>query len=228
MFFVDQHEASFAPKCLFIGMMAAALIVSGWMMFPLAGTVPEWFEPYLLEGDPHRRGLVFFCLAVYALRVTITTVVFLKRKFIWIEAVIVTAVMTFVVLAFAREGGANPQPPGLLEITGLALYACGSFLNTGSEFQRHRFKSDPANEGRLYTGGLFRFAMNVNYFGDIVLFSGLAMVSGRLTLLVIPLIMALNFVFFIIPRKEAYLTGKYGARFNDVSGRTRKLIPFIY
>ena len=47
-------------------------------------------------------------------------------------------------------------------------------------------------------------------------------------LLVIPLIMALNFVFFIIPRLDKYLVNKYGEEFEEYAGRTKKLIPGIY
>ncbi|MBW2618135.1 MAG: DUF1295 domain-containing protein [Deltaproteobacteria bacterium] len=199
-----------------------------WMMFPLTDSGPEWLEPYLLRGDAIRRGLVLFCLIVYAVRVTVTTLVFLKRKFPWAEAFIITVWMTFALLAFARVGGSNPQPMGLLEIIGLALFLSGSYLNTWSEYHRQRFKADPATQGRLYTEGLFRLSRHVNYFGDVVLFSGLALVTGRLVMLVIPLIMALNFILFFIPRQEAYLANKYGPQFQDYAKRTRKFIPLIY
>jgi protein-S-isoprenylcysteine O-methyltransferase Ste14 len=228
MFFLNLHEASLAPKCLFLGMVSAALTALLWMMFPLMTPVPNWFEPYLLNGDPVRRGLVFMCLAVYVLRVTLTILLFLKRKFIWFESLIVSPLMTFVILVIGREGGANSQPLGLLEFTGLALYFTGSFLNTWSEFQRQQFKSDPTNLGRLYTYGLFRISRNINYFGDVVLFSGLALVTGRFSMLVIPLFMGLNFVLFIIPRKEAYLAEKYGSQFSEFRKKSKTLIPYLF
>jgi len=228
MFFLHRHEASPGPKCLFLGSVLVVIIAAWLMMFLSADSLPEWLEPYLLNGDFFRRGLVFFCLAVYVLRVTVTTLIFLKRKFAWGEAFIVTFLMTFVLLVVARKGGANPNPVGLIEAAGLAFYFGGSYLNTFSEYQRQQFKSDPVNKGQLYTLGLFRYSRNINYFGDIVLFSGLALVTGRMTLLIIPLAMALNFVFFIIPQKETYLSGKYGSQFRDFSKQTRKLIPFFY
>jgi steroid 5-alpha reductase family enzyme len=162
------------------------------------------------------------------LRVTVTILVFVKRKLIWIEAIIITSLMTFVLLAYAREGGANLQPVGLLEIIGLVLYLGGSYLNTWSEHQRQCFKSDPANQGRLYTQGLFRFSRHVNYLGDVVLFSGLTLVTGRPNMLVVPLIMALNFVLILIPRKEAYMARKYGSQFKDYTTQARKFIPLVY
>ena len=70
--------------------------------------------------------------------------------------------------------------------------------------------------------------MHINYFGDIVLFTGLAMTTHSLSMLVIPLIMALNFVFNIIPSLDRYLEKKYKDEFSDYAGRTKKLIPLIY
>ncbi|MBL6929131.1 MAG: DUF1295 domain-containing protein [Rhodospirillales bacterium] len=179
-------------------------------------------------GDVLRKGLVFFCLAVYAVRVTLTLLVFLKRKFVWAEAAFVSLFMAFVLLAFAWGGGGNSQPVGPLEGAALGLYFYGSYLNTWSEYQRRRFKSNAANEGRLFTQGLFRLSRNINYFGDVVLFSGLALVTGVWAMLAIPLLMALNFVFFIIPQKETYLSQKYGAPFDDYARHTKTLIPFVY
>ncbi len=47
-------------------------------------------------------------------------------------------------------------------------------------------------------------------------------------MLFIPLAMALNFVFFIIPRLDKYLEKQYGEEFKEYAGRTKKLIPMIY
>ena len=51
--------------------------------------------------------------------------------------------------------------------------------------------------------------MHINYFGDILLFSGLALITQSLSLLVIPFIMTLNFIFFLIPSLDKYLEKKY-------------------
>jgi hypothetical protein len=62
----------------------------------------------------------------------------------------------------------------------------GSALNTGAERQRYRWKRRPENAGHLYTGGLFAYARHINYFGDQVLFTGWALITGRLWLFLIP------------------------------------------
>ena len=70
--------------------------------------------------------------------------------------------------------------------------------------------------------------MHINYFGDIVLFTGLAMVTNRLSMFIIPLIMALNFVFNIIPSLDRYLEKKYKDEFKNYSKNTKKILPLLY
>jgi len=136
--------------------------------------------------------------------------------------------MTFVLYAFASVGGSHKQVVGAVEIIGILLYLSGSYINTHSEYYRHVWKLKEENKGRLYTEGLFSLAMHINYFGDIVLFTGLAMITHSLSMFVIPLIMALNFIFFIIPSLDRYLEKKYKDEFKDYSKKTKKLIPMIY
>jgi protein-S-isoprenylcysteine O-methyltransferase Ste14 len=54
------------------------------------------------------------------------------------------------------------------------------------------------------------------------------MITHSLSMFVIPLVMALNFVFFIIPSLDRYLEKKYKDEFKDYSKKTKKLIPMIY
>jgi steroid 5-alpha reductase family enzyme len=115
-----------------------------------------------------------------------------------------------------------------MDLTGMVLYLAGSVINTVSELKRHRWKSRPKNQGYLYTGGLFKRVRHINYFGDILLFFGFALITQDLRALYIPLFMALNFVFILIPAKEAYLKNKYGDEFEEYSHRSKKVIPLIY
>jgi protein-S-isoprenylcysteine O-methyltransferase Ste14 len=228
MFFQDRHELSLAPKSVFLGAILATLVAAWGMMYAPTGSLPEFLQPYLLRGDHLRRGLVLFCLVLYSLRVAATTLIFLQRKLIWTEALIITFLMPFALLGFARAGGSNPSPLGFLEITGVVLFLAGSAINTLSEHQRRRFKSEPVNGGRLYTQGLFGYARHINYLGDTILFSGLALVTGRMIMLVIPLVMTLNFILVLIPRKEAYLERKYGEGFREYRKRIKRFIPYVY
>ena len=89
-------------------------------------------------------------------------------------------------------------------------------------------KQKKENAGHLYTGGLFKYTRHTNYFGDIVLFAGLAAVAHQIQLLIIPFAMASFFIVIIIPLKENYLREKYGNEYICYAANTKRLIPFIF
>jgi len=136
--------------------------------------------------------------------------------------------MSFALFSFVKVGGNSNQPIGGLDYFSILLYLIGSWLNTFSEYTRYLWKSHDENKGYLYTKGLFKYSMHINYFGDVVLFIGFAMLTCHLSMVVIPIVMALNFIFFIIPRLDTYLSNKYGEEFKTYAEKTKKFIPGIY
>ena len=228
MIFIDNYDSSFLNKSLCSGCIIITLFVTLWLLFAEYVTSNTWLREYQLYGDPLRRILIASCLIIYVIRLQITVWMFQKRKWTWSETITITVLMTFVLYAFASVGGSNKQGVGAVEIIGILLYLSGSYINTHSEYYRHVWKLKEENKGRLYTEGLFSLAMHINYFGDIVLFTGLAMLTHSPSMLVIPLIMALNFVFYIIPSLDKYLEKKYKDEFRDYSKKTKRLIPLIY
>ena len=197
-------------------------------MFAECGTSNAWLREYKLYGDLLRRIIIASCLIIYVIRLQVTVWIFQKRKWTWSETITITILMPFVLYAFASVGGSNKLVMGAVEVIGILFYLLGSYINTHSEYYRHAWKLKEENKGGLYTEGLFSLAMHINYFGDIVLFTGLAMITHSLCMFVIPLIMALNFVFFIIPSLDRYLEEKYMDEFKDYSKKTKKLIPMLY
>jgi len=228
MIFIDNYESSFWNKSLFSGCIIVTLFATLWLMFAEYATSNTWLKEYQLAGDLLRRILISSCLVIYFVRLQVTVWVFQKRKWTWLETITITVLMSFVLYAFASGGGNNKQVVGAVEIIGILFYLSGSYINTHSEYYRHVWKLKEENRGRLYTKGLFSLAMHINYFGDIVLFTGLAMITHSLSMLIIPLIMAINFVFNIIPSLDRYLEKKYKDEFRDYSKKTKKLIPLIY
>jgi len=139
--------------------------------------ISNLLEPYEIGGDLIHRSILFTCLIVYIARLVLTVFVFLKRTLGWGETLIISFLMSLALFAFVREGGSNAQSIGSIEITGIFLYITGSYINTLSEYTRYIWKKDPENKGRLYTEGLFRYSMHINYFGDSLLFTGFALVA---------------------------------------------------
>ena len=228
MIFIDQYDSSFWKKSVFSGCILITIFATLGLIFADYVTLNTWLTRYQLTGDLVRRILIAFCLMIYCVRLQVTVWVFQKRRWTWLETITITVLMSYVVYAFARVGGSNKQIVGVVEVIGILLYLSGSYINTHSEYHRHVWKLKEENRGQLYTKGLFSLSMHVNYFGDMVLFTGLAMVTHSPSMLVIPLIMTLNFIFIIIPSLDRYLEKKYKEEFRDYAQKTKKLIPLIY
>lgn len=228
MIFIDKYDISFWPKAVFSSCVLCVLMLSLYLLLAGEMTASTWLRPYLLSGDLVRRVMFAGCLILYFIRLQVTVWVFEKRKFTWREMMTISILMPFVVWAYARAGGSGYQTVGPVAIAGLLVYLAGSYINTRSEYLRLVWKSKQENKGRLYTEGLFRHSMHINYFGDIVLFTGLSIMTQQISMLVIPLVMGLNFVFFIIPRLDQYLELKYADEFREYSKKTKKLIPMVY
>jgi len=228
MIFKDQYDSCFWNKSVFSGCILITILATLWLMFADFAASNTWVKQYQLSGDFVRRILIASCLIIYLVRLQVTIWIFQKRKWTWLETITITVLMSFVIYTFAKVGGNNKQVVGVVEVIGILLYLSGSYINTHSEYYRHVWKLKEENRGRLYTKRLFSLSMHINYFGDIVLFTGLAMITHRLSMLVIPLIMAANFVFNIIPSLDRYLEKKYKDEFKDYARKTKKFIPLIY
>ena len=228
MIFRNIHEKSYLPKIFIAVAILGFIYVSGSLMF--AGDDKIWplFEPYKINGNYVRNILVLSCMILYFSRLLFSLFVFFQRKMYWIEAIVIANIMPWIFPYIAYKSGGYTDSIGWIEIIGILLFLIGSYLNTASEYFRHSWKQERENAGHIYTGGLFKYARHINYFGDIVLFSGMAMVAHQIQLLIIPISMAFVFVVILIPLKENYLKDKYGNEFISYAANTKKLVPLIF
>lgn len=226
MIFKDRHDPSYLQKSVFSCCIVFVLIAILWRTF--VGDSSSWPNQQAMNGYAMRSVIMALCLVVYFFRLQFTVWVFQKRKWTWVETVVISILMMLALYGFAYVAAASPKPVGWHEAVGVLVYLAGSFLNTKSEYDRHVWKGKPENKGRLYTEGLFSYSMHINYLGDIILFSGLAMVTQSLAMFIIPMIMALNFIFNIIPSLDRHLERRYETQFNDYFSKTKKLVPWLY
>ena len=126
--------------------------------------------------------------------------------------------------------------PGLewSAFVGGALWLVGFCLEWVADTQKYRFRNDPANTGRWMDSGLWRYSRHPNYFGEILCWVGLSVVSTRflsgwlwLTLLC-PLFLALLLLFVSgIPTVEKRSDKRYGAHkeYQEYKRTTSALVP---
>jgi len=228
LIFAGKYDRSLGPKAVLFAVVFAALLVGVWVLFKDIDRLFVWNNPGGPAVHPAflRRLILTSCLGIYFVRLAIAVFIFMRRRITWVEAGLVSGWLSFVLLIVAWVGSREFQAVGPVELVGVLLYLAGSYLNTSSEYTRYVWKN--RNPERLYTGGLFTYAMHINYFGDVVLFAGLVMVTHQIALVFIPLLMAANFILFLIPSMDCYLGKKYGQEFVEYAGRTKRFIPLIY
>jgi len=228
MIFVDEYSVSFVKKTVFSCAVLLTILICINLLFGVT-----WFsnnqivQTTSVENSVHQWLLTIF-LVVYFLRLQITVWVFQKRKWTWLETIIISVLVPLGLYMFTIWGKNNSLPIGIIDIIGIVLYVSGSYINSKSEFSRYSWKKKKENRRHIYTEGLFKYSMHINYLGDILLFSGFAMITNCAVSIMIPTVMLLNFMFNIIPSLDRYLGKKYGSEFYAYEKKTRKLVPYIY
>jgi len=180
MIFRNEHTGSYLPKAFIALAICGSICICGYLMFFEESEIVPILKPYKINGNVVRNVLIISCMWIYFLRLVISLFVFFQRKMYWVEAIIIANIMPWIFPYIAYISGQYSKPAGLIEAIGIGLFFIGSYLNSASEFLRYSWKQDDQNAGRIYTGGLFKYALNINYFGDIVLFTGLALVARHL------------------------------------------------
>ncbi len=225
-----ELEAASRAERLALAALCAVWLGVAWWLLEGGGlaTVGGWFGALWTPGDPLRRAFLAAGFSIYYVRILFTEFVFLKRGVSWSEVFTIACWLLAIYVFLAITGGRNAEPFGAVGALGAVLYLAGSWMNSYSEYARHVWKQRPENRGRLYTGGLFRLSRHPNYLGDLVLYSGLCMITGAWVTAAVPVLMLAGFVFVNIPVLDSHLAHKYGSEFSEYARRTRKLIPFVY
>lgn len=136
--------------------------------------------------------------------------------------------------ALAALAAAQPGEFGVLGIAGVCVWAFGFAFEAVADWQKSRFAADPANRGRFITTGLWSLSRHPNYFGEIVIWIGIAAIAfpslkgWSLLTLVSPLFVAL-LLFRIsgVPLLEKAADERWGgqAAYEEYKRSTPVLIP---
>jgi len=225
-----SRKARSLPEKLFITATQIAFIVlAAWLMFgPGGAVVGNALGWGALEGNVSRSVQLLVLMLITLARFSAMMFVWLNRAIATAELVSVPIAFMLYYVVFALLSLLHTGPLDFLDAFGVVLFALGSGFNTIGELQRRGFKADPANKGKLFTGGLFAWSMHINYFGDVLWVTGLALIVHSLWGGIIPVVLLGFFAFSGIPALDTYLAGRYGEDFRAYAARTKKLVPFVW
>ena len=72
----------------------------------------------------------------------------------------------------------TPRDLGWWDYAGMAVFTFGFLFEAIGDEQLRRFKTNPANKGRVMITGLWRYTRHPNYFGEAVLWWGLGLIGA--------------------------------------------------
>ena len=182
----------------------------------------------MTPGAPIRRGMVLACASVYLVRACATTFYLGYRKVSWTEGVGVGLWLATIHIWFALLAGSVTTPLSNLDVAGIELFGFGAFITTKSEIDRAGWKRMIENAGHLYTAGWFRLSRHINFLGEVILFSGYALLTQRSLAFAIPATMLMVFALVNVPLLDRHLARRYGMEFESYACRTKRLIPWVY
>ena len=142
----------------------------------------------------------------------------------------------FLTLAAALAAMTTLSPPafGVLAVIGVLIWMIGFLIEAVADAQKQAFRRDPANAGRFIHSGLWAWSRHPNYFGEITLWTGIALIalpalSGwQLVTLISPLFVYVLIVYISgIPMLESRADERWGddPAYRDYKARTPVLFP---
>jgi steroid 5-alpha reductase family enzyme len=79
--------------------------------------------------------------------------------------------------ALAAMTSAESKPWGVIGFVGLGIWILGFSIEVIADNQKSKFCANPENAGRFISGGIWAWSRHPNYFGEIVLWTGIAVVA---------------------------------------------------
>ena len=71
----------------------------------------------------------------------------------------------------------EPTALGAIYVIGAVMWVAGFIIEVMADQQKSRFRADPANAGRFINVGLWARSRHPNYFGEILLWAGIAVMA---------------------------------------------------
>lgn len=126
---------------------------------------------------------------------------------------------------------------GLVTFVGVSLWVLGFFYESVGDAQLDRFVRDPANKGHVLQSGLWRYTRHPNYFGESLMWWGIAVIgadallsTGQVYFALAAFLSPLLITFLLtrvsgIPLVEARFAGQ--PAWEEYKSRTSAFVPWV-
>ncbi|KAI4124015.1 MAG: hypothetical protein LQ338_005022 [Usnochroma carphineum] len=151
--FSGHHHARQIVVSLFIMLWGARL--SGFLLFRIVKTGKD-------DRFDDKRDKFFSFLGFWVFQMI----------WVWTVSLPVTVLNSPNVTKFRQPAFGTGR-----DIAGVILFAAGFILESVSDVQKYRFRSDPANKGKVCDVGFFTWTRHPNYFGEIIIQFSIFMIA---------------------------------------------------
>lgn len=153
--------------------------------------------------------------------VSLFKVFILQALFLWVIALVVQV----------GQLAATPDALTWLDMAGIIVWAIGFGFESLSDWQLARFKSDPANNGRVMDRGLWAYSRHPNYFGEFLIWWGIYLITlatpnGWWTILSPIIVTAVLLKMTGIPLTEQELVRRRPG-YSEYIKRTSAFVPWL-
>ncbi len=185
----------------------------------------------LIFGIQDFRQVIYMCLHIsYCLWWLVEQWFYPQRRQIFGEPVGVggfIASLLFIGALYSLPGYlafTNPMPLSLITTAiVLPMFMFGTLINACADIQKMTAKQYGAG---LVSDGIWRFARNINYFGDLLRYLSFSIVAGSIWAYIVPTLIGIIYLQRIV-QKEQSMPQKY-QEYADYQRSSSRLIPFIW
>jgi len=119
------------------------------------------------KAEDHRYGQWREHIGRHFWIVSLFKVFWLQAAFLWLISLVL------------QQAQLSPEPARFtaLDIFGAVVWVVGFVFESVGDWQLSRFKADPNNRGRVMDRGLWAWSRHPNYFGEILLWIGVAVIA---------------------------------------------------
>lgn len=162
----------------------------------------------------------------------------LKFGAFWVLQAVTVWILTLPILSvFSTQ---NYNPLSIISILGIFLWLLGFIIEALADAQKFKFKRNPENKDKWIQTGLWRYSRHPNYFGDILVWWGIFIISlpvilqqsaWHLLTILSPLFISYMLIFVSgIPllEKKQDLKYKDNKDYQAYKAKTNRLIIWFY
>ena len=222
IFRTRQWGVSINNKVAWVLMEAPVFIVMlyMWVSNGATTTLPAFLAFLLFELHYFQRSFIF-PLLMNGKSLMPISIIFMGITFNVINGLLIGTSLFLLSPSAYNEGAAYLTHPSA--IAGIIIFFIGMGINLHSDYVIRHLRLPGDTRHYLPQKGFYRYVTSANYFGEIVEWTGFALLCSTPAAWLFVGWTAAN----LVPRAAA-IHNRYSEEFGDAVGKRKRIIPFLY